>query len=206
MCFELLYVIFVVVAVLNYILQDIKIYKIKNEIIEKDKLITAFEAIDKAIKKHNDGFKDHERRINDIENLLLSKKSEEPEKPDQLEYTCKDCKYYHALSGIGFTGAINFGFSNGISHFKCEKIGCAYPIECNKACQAFEKKEDLDEDENVVYANNVKIDISSKGPHIYKTDRIFMTYGDYADYIKKLYLDGGISYTDMNTVLERLKQ
>jgi len=203
MCFEWFYVIFVVATVLNYIFLDIKVDKMKKEIIEKDKLISAFAALDKAISKLNTGFKDHERRLNNIEDLLSPEMSEESEEP---KHTCNDCKYYHALSGIGFTGAINFGFSNGISHFKCEKLGCIYPIECNGTCQVFEKKESLDEDENVVYANNVKIDISYKGPHIYKTDRIFMTHGDYADYIRKLYLDGGISYADMNTVLERLKQ
>lgn len=195
MWFNLLFVIFVVATVLDYILLEIKIDKLKNEIIEKDKLISAFVALDKAIKKLNDGFKDHERRIIDIENRLSSgeKHFELSKEP---EYTCKDCKYYHALSGVGFTGAINFGFSNGISHFKCERIDCTYPIECNKACQAFEKKESLDEDENVIYyANGVKINISSKNP-----------YEDLIDRISKLYLDGGISCADANALLEKLKQ
>ena len=49
MCFEWFYVIFVVATVLNYIFLDIKVDKMKKEIIEKDKLISAFAALDDAI-------------------------------------------------------------------------------------------------------------------------------------------------------------
>ena len=121
MWFNLLFVIFVVATCLNYMFLDIKVDKLKKEIIEKDSLISAFRVLDKSINKLNSGFKDHERRIIDIENHLSSgeKLFELPKEP---KYTCNDCKYYNARSGIGFTGAINFGFSNGISHFKCEKI------------------------------------------------------------------------------------
>ena len=196
-------VLFVVLTLLNYIMFDIKVTKLKNEVIEKDLLISAFVALDKAISKLNSGFKDHEQRIIDIENHLSSGEkhfelSKEPKEPEKPKYTCNDCKYYHALSGVGF---------NGISLFKCEKIGRNYTIECNNAYQAFEKEEDLDEDENVFYANNVKIDISSKKePRVYKTDRILSTREDYVDYISRLFMDGGISAADMSMLLEKLKQ
>lgn len=162
-------------------LLELKIKKLEKEIIAKESVIAAFATLDKVISKLNTGFKDHERRLNDIEERLSLLR--EPEKP---EYTCKDCTYYHALSGVGFANAINYGFSNGISHFKCEKIDRTYPIECNETCQAFEKTEDLDEDENVVYANNVKVDILSKAPHVvYKTDGLLPE--EYANLVSKLY-------------------
>lgn len=192
MWFNLLFVIFVVATCLNYMFLDIKVDKIKKESLDKDKVIGSLMAHNKALCKLNAGFKDHERRINDIEERLSSgeKHFELHKEP---EYTCKDCKYYHALSGVGFTGAINFGFSNGISHFKCERMDCTYPIECNKSCQAFEKKESLDKDENVIYyANGVKININP--------------YEDLIDRISQLYLDGGISCADANVLLEKLKQ
>lgn len=161
-------------------LLELKIKKLEKEIIAKESVIAAFATLDKVISKLNTGFKDHERRLNDIEERLSLLR--EPEKP---EYTCKDCTYYHALSGIGFANAINFGFSNGINGFKCEKIGCSYPSDCNGICQLFEKKNGLDEDENVVYANNVKIDISSKGPRVYKSDGLLPE--EYINLISKLH-------------------
>lgn len=187
MCFELLYVIFVVAAVLNYILQDIKIDKIKKESLDKDKVIDSLMAHNKALRKLNDGFKDHERRINDIEERLSL--SREPEKPEEPKYTCKDCKYYNPYNGIGFADAVNY--------FKCEEAGCTFSIECVKPCREFEKKEGLDEDEdeNVFYVNNVKIDMASKNP-----------YDEVVGRITKLYLGGGIGYYDANILLERLKQ
>lgn len=194
MCFEWLCVIFFVMTVLNYIFLDIKVDKIKKErSLDRDKVMGSLTAHNSVLRKLNEGYKDHERRINDIENLLLSEKPEEPEEPDQLEYTCKDCKYYHDLP-------------DNVNYFNCKGLDDFILKVCDMPCSLFEKKESLDEDENAVYANNVKIDISSKGERIHKTDIIFMTYGDYADYIRKLYLDGGISYADMNTLLERLKQ
>lgn len=209
MSFEILYVIFVVVAVLNCILQDIKIDKIKKESLDKDKVIGSLMAHNSVLRRLNEGYKDHERRINNVEEFLVWEKSEQPEEPEEPKYTCKDCKYYQAPSGIGFVNAINFGFSNGIDYFKCEKekTGCFYPIECDKVCTEFKKKESLDEDENIVYyANNMKVDISSKAPHVvYKTDKI-LTYEEYLDRISRLFLDGDISYADMDALLERLKQ
>lgn len=201
MSFELLYVIFIVVTVLNYVFLDIKVDKIKMESLDKDKVIDSLMAHNKALCKLNSGFKDHERRIENIEEhlsyiegRLLLKKSEEPKKP---EYTCEDCKFYNPYNGIGFANAVNY--------FKCEKLGCSYPIEYIKCCSGFEKEENLDEDENIVYANNVKIDISSKGPTFYKADRI-LTYEECLDRISRLFLDGAIGAATMNELLERLKQ
>lgn len=168
MSFELLYVIFVVVTVLNYIFLDIKIDKMKMEIIEKDKLITAFEALDKSIKKLNDAFKDHERRIDNIEELSLSEKTE---KPEEHEYTCEDCKYYHPFNSIGFADAVNY--------FECEKTGRCFSRKEIGTCRLFEKKESLDKDENVFYVNNVGFNISSENP-----------YDEAVGRITKLYLDG----------------
>ena len=213
MSFEILYVIFIVVTVLNYILQDIKIDKIKKESLDKDKVIGSLMAHNSVLRRLNEGYKDHERRVDNIEKLIgkcissLPEKPEEPKEPEKPKYTCEDCKFYHPYNGIGFTDAINLGFSNGITYFKCEKMGCSYPIDCDGTCQLFEKEESLDEDENVVYyANNVKVDISSKAPHVvYKTDKI-LTYEEFSDRISRLFLDGGISYADMNALVERLKQ
>lgn len=190
--FGVLFAIFVVLICLNYMFLDIKVDKIKKDSLNKDQVIASLIAHTKALCKLNTGFKDHERRIENIEERLsyiekhlLSEKCEKPEEPKKPKYTCKDCTYYHALSGIGFANAINFGFSNGINGFKCEKIGCSYPSDCNGICQLFEKKDGLDEDENVVYANNVKIDISSKGPRVYKSDGLLPE--EYIDLISKLH-------------------
>lgn len=185
MCFELLYVIFVVVAILNYIFLDIKVDKIKKErSLDRDKVMGSLTAHNSVLRKLNEGYKDHERRINDIQRFLL---------PEEPENTCENCKFYDLQYG---------------PVFKCKKLGCTYVSECNKACQLFEKKEDLDEDENVVYANNVKIDISSKKePRVYKLEnQVLLTPADYADHITKLYLDGGINFADASALLERLKQ
>lgn len=195
MSFELLYVIFIVVAVLNYVFLDIKVDKIKKESLDKDKVIGSLMAHNKALCKLNTGFKDHERRIDNIEEHLpyierhLLETYKETEKPEELKYTsCKDCKFYHPYNGIGFADAVNY--------FKCEKTGSSYPIESDLSCHEFEKKEGLDEDENVVYANGVKVDIqSTKNP-----------YEDYVDRISRLFLDGGIGFATMNALLERLKQ
>lgn len=184
MTFKLLFVIFIVVAVLNYILQDIKIDKIKKESLDKDKVIGSLMAHNQALRKLNTSFKDHERRINNIEELLLSEKHEEPKEPKEPEepiYTCKDCKYYHPFNGVGFANAVNY--------FRCEEAGCTFSIECVKPCREFEKKEGLDEDEDenvVYYANNVKVDIQSKAPYVvYKTDGLLPE--EYASLVSKLY-------------------
>lgn len=199
MIYALTFLLLVACFIVSDTLLELKIKKLEKEIIAKESVIAAFATLDKVISKLNTGFKDHERRLNDIEERLpLSRESEKP------EYTCKDCKYYHVLSGIGFVNAINFGFSNGINGFKCEKIGCSYPSDCNGICQLFEKKDGLDEDENVVYANNVKVDISSKEPRVYKTDEISEESTYYR--IAKLYLDGGISLAGANALLESLKK
>jgi len=176
-------------------LLELKIKKLEKEIIAKESVIGTFATLDKAISKLNTSFKDHERRIDNIERTLVIigkfEKPEEPEKPDQLEYTCKDCDYYRGLYG---------------NYYMCKQTGCFCSTECDTPCDVFKKKESLDEDENVVYANNVKIDISSKDPHvIYKTDRI-LTYEECVDRISKLFLDGGIGVATMNVLLERLKQ
>jgi hypothetical protein len=158
---------------------DIKVDKIKRDSLNKDQIIDSLMAHNKALRKLNTSFKYHERRINDIENLLLSKKPEEPEKPDQLEYTCKDCKYYHPFNGIGFADAVKY--------FECEKTGHCFSRETIGTCQLFEKEESLDEDENVIYyANNVKVDIQSKAPYVvYKTDGLLPE--EYANLVSKLY-------------------
>lgn len=206
MSFEILYVIFVVVTVLNYVFLDIKVDKIKKESLDKDKVIGSLMAHNTVLRRLNECYKDHERRLNNIEEVLLSENREKPEEPEKPKYTCNNCEYYQVPSGIGFASAINFGFSNGINYFKCEKMGCSYPIECNETCQLFKKADGLDEDENVVYANNVKVDISSKSPHVvYKTNKV-LTYEEYLDRISRLFMDGGISYADMDMLLERLKQ
>lgn len=177
MSFEILYVIFVVVAVLNYILQDMRIDKIKKESLDKDKVIGSLMAHNSVLRKLNEGYKDHERRIDDIEKRLLLEKPKGYEKPEEPIYTCKDCKYYHPFDGIGFADAVKY--------FECEKTGHCFSKEQIGTCQLFEKKDGLDEDENVVYANNVKIDISSKGPRVYKSDGLLPE--EYIDLISKLH-------------------
>lgn len=165
MNFEILYVIFMVITVLNYIFLDIKVDKMKKESLDKDQVIASLIAHNKALCKLNTGFKDHERRLNNIEKPSLSEKPEEP------EYTCENCKFYD--------------FQHG-PVFKCKRNGWTYVNVCNKACELFEKKESLDEDENTFYVNNVKIDISSKSPHVvYKTDGL--SSREYIDLVSKLY-------------------
>lgn len=153
-------------------LLELKIKKLEKEIIAKESVIGAFATLDKAISKLNTGFKDHDRRINDIENLLLSEKHEEPEQSEKSKYTCKDCDYYRALYG---------------NYYMCKQTGCFCSTECDTPCDVFKKKESLDEDENVIYyANNVKVGISSKAPHVvYKTDRLLPE--EYANLVSKLY-------------------
>ena len=194
MWFNLLFVIFVVATCLNYMFLDIKVDKIKRDIkvdkikrdsLNKDQVIASLIAHNKALYKLNAGFKDHERRLDNVEKLLL------PEESKKFKNTCNDCKYYNRRSG---------------AFFKCEKFDFSFPIECDNACSSFEKKESLDEDENFVYANNVKVDISSKGPIIYKFNGSLLTQEDYAKRITKLCLDGGISFADANALLERIKQ
>lgn len=72
--------------------------------------------------------------------------------------------------------------------------------------EILKRKEGLDEDkdENAFYADNVRVDIPSK-VYIYTTNGI-LTSEELVDRIRKLYLDGGISFVDANTLLERLKQ
>lgn len=175
MWFNLLFVIFIVVAVLDYIFLDMKINKIEKErSLDRDKVIGSLMAHNQGIRKLNAGFKDHERRINDIEeHLSLSRE------PEKSKYTCKDCKYYHPFNGIGFADAVKY--------FECEKTGSCFSINCDGPCHAFEKEEDLDEDENVIYyANNVKVDIQSKAPYVvYKTDGL--SCKEYIDLVSKLY-------------------
>lgn len=182
MWFNLLFVIFVVATCLNYMFLDIKVDKIKKESLDKDKVINSLMAHNKALRKLNELFRGHEGRINDIENLLLSEKPEEPKEPEKPKYTCKDCKYYHPFNGIGFADAVKY--------FECEKTGNCFSREQIGTCRLFEKKESIDEDadEDVVYyyANNVKVDISSKAPHVvYKTDGLLPE--EYANLVSKLY-------------------
>lgn len=197
MSFELLYVIFVMSTVLNYIFLDIKVDKMKKESLDKDKVIGSLMAHNQALRKLNELFRGHERRIDNIERTLVIigkfEKPEEPEKPEKHEeskHTCKDCDYYRALYG---------------NYYMCKQTGCFCSTECDTPCDVFKKKESLDEDENVVYANNVKINISSNGSRLYMADRL-LTSEELVDRIRKLYLDGGINYDDANTLLERLKQ
>jgi hypothetical protein len=68
------FMLLVVGTVLEHILLCVEIAKLRNEIIKKDLLISAFMALDESIKKLNDGFKDHEHRLNNVEELLLSEK------------------------------------------------------------------------------------------------------------------------------------
>lgn len=182
MSFEILYVIFVVVAVLNYILQDIRIDKIKKESLDKDKVIGSLMAHNQALRKLNASFKDHERRVDNIEKLIGKCISSLPEKPEEPIYTCKDRKYYHPFNSIGFADAVKY--------FECEKTGHCFSKEQIGTCQLFEKKESLDEDadEDVVYyyANNVKVDITSKAPQVvYKIDGLLPE--EYANLVSKLY-------------------
>jgi hypothetical protein len=64
---QVFFVIFVTVVIIDLIILDIKADKINKEIINKEQLITAFVALDKSIKKLNDGFKDHEHRLDILE-------------------------------------------------------------------------------------------------------------------------------------------
>ena len=194
MGFEILYVIFIVMTVLNYIFLDIKVDKLKKENIEKDKIISAFSALDKAISKLNAGFKDHERRINNIEKLLLSE-NESFEKPKKESLSCTDCEHFWIEKfGFGKHGC------DAVSMLKMNNeqldIACGCPFYVKKANPY----------ENVVYANNVKVDISSKRPIVYKFNGSLLTHEDYAKRIMKLCLDGGISFADANALLERIKQ
>ena len=91
MCFEWLCVIFFVMTVLNYIFLDIKVDKIKKErSLDSDKVIGSLTAHNLVLRKLNEGYKDHERRINDIESLLLSEKHEKPEEPEKEDLDEED--------------------------------------------------------------------------------------------------------------------
>lgn len=95
MTFKLLFVIFIVVAVLDYIFLDMKINKIEKErSLDRDKVIGSLMAHNQVLRKLNDGFKDHERRINDIEEHLSLSREPEKKEEDLDEDEDEDVIYY----------------------------------------------------------------------------------------------------------------